>query len=363
MSATAALGRPRGGPTTRPLVEILGARWQLGTAVLATAWDGATAGFALADGTLAIVPASWDGGPSLRPRAEGGMEVVPASQSPPPAMRAGLHGVPAAMVADGAGGWLSGGADGRLVRCDIEGAVTVLADLGAPIGAVAAAGARRAAATGARLHLLDVSTINLPASITALQFDPTGRVLACAHDGGATLWDGATAPRTLVCDGTPIALAWHPDGRTLAAALQQNAWAAWRIADGTACALEACPDTPRALRFSADGRTLATANTGAILCWQVDPPDPVLCGIASRVPAGAVAWHPRLAVLAAGYDNGAVTLCQPGSADVLFVRAADGDPIEALSWSADGAALALGSRAGEIGVVALPDHVFRGAVR
>jgi hypothetical protein len=362
MSATASLGRPRGGPTTRPLVEILGARWQLGAAVLGTAWDGATAGFALADGTLAIVPASWDGGPSLRPRAEGGMEVVPARQSPPPAMRAGLHGVPACMVADGAGGWLSGGADGRLLRCDIEGVVTVLADLGAPVGALAVAGERRAAATGARLHLLGIAGVDLPAPITALAFDPTGGVLACAHDGGATLWDGTTL-RRLACDGTPIALAWHPDGRTLAAALQQNAWAAWRIADGATCAREACPDTPSAVRFSADGRTLATANTGAILCWQVDPPEPVLCGIASRVPAGAVSWHPRLAVLAAGYANGAVTLCQPGSADVLFVRAADGDPIDMLAWSADGGALALGSRAGEIGVVALPDQVFRGAVR
>jgi hypothetical protein len=364
MSATAALGRPRGGPTTRPLVEILGARWQLGAAVLGTAWDGPTAGFALSDGTLAIVPANWDGGPILRPRAEGGMEVVPARQSPPPAMRAGLHtGPAAAMVADGAGGWLSGGPDGRMVRCDIEGAVTVLADLGAPIDAVAAAGARRAAATGARLHLPDVSTIDLPASITALQFDPTGGVLACAHDGGATLWDGAT-PRKLTCDGTPIALAWRPDGRTLAVALQQNAWTAWHIADGTPCAREACPDTPVAVRFSADGRYLATSNTGAILCWRFDPdPEPVVCGIASRVPAGAVAWHPRLTVLAAGYQNGAVTLCQPGSADVLFVREANGDAIDVLAWSADGGALALGSRAGEIGVVALPDQVFRGAVR
>jgi hypothetical protein len=345
MSATAALGRPRGGPTTRPLVEILGARWQLGAAVLGTAWDGATAGFALADGTLAIVPASWDGGPVLRPRAEGGMEVVPARQSPPPAMRAGLHTRPAAaMVADGAGGWLSGGADGRLVRCDRQGAVTLLADLGAPISAVAASGTRRAAATGARLHLLDVSGLDLPAPITALAFDPTGRVLAC--------------------DGTPIALAWHPDGRTVAAALQQNAWAAWRIADGAVGAREACPNPPGAVRFSADGQYLATSNTGAILCWRFDPdPEPVVCGIASRVPAGAVAWHPRLAVLAAGYANGAVTLCQPGSADVLFVREANGDAIDKLAWSEDGGALSLGSRAGEIGVVALPDQIFRGAVR
>jgi WD40 repeat protein len=195
-----------------------------------------------------------------------------------------------------------------------------------------------------------------------LAFDATGRVLACAHDGGVTLWDGAT-PRTLACDGTPIALAWRPDGGTVAAALQQNAWAAWRIADGALRAREACPNPPGAVRFSADGHYLATSNTGAILCWRFDPPDPVLCGIASRVPAGAVAWHPRLAVLAAGYDNGAVTLCQPGSADVLFVREANGDPIDMLAWSADGAALALGSRAGEAGVVALPDQVFRGAVR
>jgi hypothetical protein len=72
-----------------------------------------------------------------------------------------------------------------------------------------------------------------------------------------------------------------------------------------------------------------------------------------------VAAHPSRPLIAAGYENGAVLLCHPDSADILFMRAAGGGEITALTWSADGTTLALGTAGGEIGVVACPDLLFR----
>ena len=66
-------------------------------------------------------------------------------------------------------------------------------------------------------------------------------------------------------------------------------------------------------------------------------------------------------LIAAGYENGAVLLCQPDSADILFVRSAGGGAVSTLAWSADGAFLALGAAGGEVGVVAFPERLFRPA--
>ena len=54
--------------SARPLLDLLGGRWRVGSAALAAAWDRGTgvAAFALADGTVALVHPVWDGGPAVR---------------------------------------------------------------------------------------------------------------------------------------------------------------------------------------------------------------------------------------------------------------------------------------------------------
>jgi hypothetical protein len=66
-------------------------------------------------------------------------------------------------------------------------------------------------------------------------------------------------------------------------------------------------------------------------------------------------------VLALGYGSGAVLLGQPGSEGVLLVRGPGGGAIIALAWSADGEALAFGTEGGMIGLVRLPELLFRPA--
>jgi hypothetical protein len=124
------------------------------------------------------------------------------------------------------------------------------------------------------------------------------------------------------------------------------------------------PGQPRSLAFSGDGRLLASSGGPRVVCWRFDPPgagsQPLECGLpSSRLPVCQVAYHPAYPLIAAGYHNGAVLLCQPGSDDVLFVKNSAGGSVTALAWSADGTRLAMGTQGGQAGVVALPSLLFR----
>jgi hypothetical protein len=354
----------------RPLLDLLGARWQMAAPVVGAAWDDAAgvAGFGLGDGTVALARRAWPGGPAATPRDGGGIDLVPATLAPPPVSRAEAHrGACLGLVGDSQGGFLCGGDDGRLVHLGSDGTLAELAAASdAWVDPVAAgAGGARACATRRRVQRLGpgAGTLEVQTSVAALAFDPTGRMLAIGHHGGVTLWaDDGSAPRTLAWRGLFRALAWSPDGAYLVGGLQENALHGWRLADAGDIEMAGYPGQPRSLSFSADGRFLATSGAARVVCWRFDPPGragPMECGVDSAVPVTEVACHPAQAVIAAGHANGAVLLCQPGSDDVLFVRGAGGGAISALAWSGDGDCLALGTDQGEIAVARFPPAMFR----
>jgi WD40 repeat protein len=353
-----------------PLIELLGARWATDAPVVAVVWDaaGLSAGFALGDGTLVLATGKWDGGPQLRPRQSGGVEFVQAQEPPVPLARYSVHeGTCLGLAADPAGGFLSGGDDGRLVHLNVDGTSEVLVDSpGDWIDLVAASSAgKRAYAIGRRVHLLGASqdSLELPSSATGLAFDAAGGQLAISHHGGVTLWSAeAQLPRRLAWPGYHRAVAWSTDGRYLVSGMQENALHGWRLPDGSDIEMGGYPGQPRSLSFSADGRFLATSGGPRAVCWRFDPPggddQPHECGIAGKTPVTQVVCHPTQALIAVGYHNGAVLLCQPGGSDVLFIKGSGGSPVSTMAWSPDGGRLALGTEAGELGLVFLPEALF-----
>lgn len=369
-----------------PLLDMLGVCWKLEVPVVDLAWDyaGGSMAFALGDGTLAVALGSWQRGPSLQPRPDGGMELVEAKEAAVQPRRANVHqGSCMALAADPAGGFLSGGDDGRVVNMPISGEGVVLAYLpGAWIDNVATSREGvRAWSSGRRLHRMqahETRAIELPTTINALAFDSTGQRLAIAHADCVTLWqdsppvlqdglaDTATTDlRRLAWPGLHRTLAWSPDDRYLVTGMQENALHGWRLADGGDIEMGGYEGQPRSLSFAGDGRYLATSGSMRPVCWRFDPPGragpPDECGIASQVPVTRVACHPSQAVVATGYHNGSVLLCQPGSDAALCIKASGDGAVTALAWSGDGARLAFGTQNGALGWLSLPRALFRSA--
>lgn len=356
-----------------PLLNMLGASWDFGAPVVGVRWDsvGDTVGFALGDGHLAVTRALWPKGPRVELRPGGGVGMVAAEEPAPRPVRVACHpGTCLSIASDGPGSFITGGDDGRVVQVPRVGAPTVLEHVGgAWIDALACGrGHVRVYASGRRVQRLGVGTvagegIDLPAPATAMAFSPDGRCLAIAHSGGATLWSDDGTVRLLAWPGYHRAIAWSPDGRYLVCGMQENALHGWRVADGGDIDMGGYPGQPLSLSFSHDGAYLATSGNTRPVCWGFNPPgadaQPVECGIGSKTPVSFVACHPHQSLIATGYHNGAVMLCQPGSNDGLFIKGSGAGAVNALAWSGDGSRLAFGTQEGAFGWLSLPGTLFR----
>ena len=366
---------------TPPLLDLLGTHWDVKAAVLGLAWDTSSriAACATADGVVMLADGVWPNGPHLAPRPAGGWAVIAGKSAAPEPLRVRAHPKAAlALCADRLGGFLSGGAEGRLVHISSSGSCSQLAKVAdGGISAVASGHAGvRAWASGQRLHRIALqreTQIDLPSAASAIAFDRSGMRLAACHDGGVTLvsmaeGDSPThsptrSPTLLRWPGPHAALAWHPDASVLVSGTEGNVLHAWRVADGSDIELGGNPGAPRSLSFSGDGRFLVASGATRPVAWRFDPPragePPELCGAASKAAVTQVACHPTQALIAAGHHNGAIALSQPGQADVLVVRAAGDGPVTAIAWSPDGTRLAFGTQDRCFGWLHLPADLFR----
>ena len=355
-----------------PLLNLLGVSWELGAPVVAAVWDAESGaiGFALGDGHLAVVNAKWAAGPRVEPKPGGGVTVIEAQAPAPQPVRAACHqGSCLSLSADAGGGFLTGGDDGRVVHVPRVGAPAVLAHVPDTwVNALASCSrtGTRAFASAKQVHRMAEGTsesLDLPAPATALAFSPDGGCLAIAHSGGATLWSNDGSSRLLAWSGYHRALVWSPDGQYLVSGMQENALHGWRVSDGGDIEMGGYPGQPLSLSFAHDGRYLASSGGTRPVCWGFDPPNgadqPVECGIASKTPVTCVACHPAQSLIAAGYHNGAVLLCQPGSSEGLFIKGSGGGAVNALTWSGDGSRLAIGTQDGLLGWLSLPEELFR----
>ena len=91
-----------------------------------------------------------------------------------------------------------------------------------------------------------------------------------------------------------------------------------------------------------------------------DPSSGVLeTGRAGLVPVSAVASHPTKNLVAAGYDNGFITIAQIGGRDEMILNNEDRGAINQLAWSRDGKCIAASTDKGHAALISLPPQMFK----
>ena len=323
-------------------------------------FDAAVTGLAfLAEGTLAT--GLGDGSVRL---------IAPEDSATPRTVHPHREGAAVLAMAtdiDGAG-IVTGGDDGRVARTDTRGEVTVLAEFPgrqADVLAVSPSGGLRAAAGGREVRLLDRAgetvgaSADHPSTVTGVAFNPKGKRLAISHYGGATLrWTGKLdqGATKLEWRGSHIGITWSPDGTTVLTAMQERELHGWRLTDQQTMSMAGYAAKVRSMDWLRRPMTLATSGGDCVIAWSFTgggpmgkPPLEVGSGLGRLVTSVAV--HPKSPIVAAGFDEGQVIVCSLSREErVVRLRWPDWERITALTWSRDGARLAIGSEAGAVSV-------------
>jgi WD40 repeat protein len=334
-------------PDLDRLLRERGRSEELGAYVVAAAFsrDGNWAAFALGDGRVVFAP-----------RAAGSF-----------ARREVHRGAALALAPDVAGAaFLSGGDDGKLFVVPPEGDVTELLHVPRKwVEHVASHPAGvRAAAVGRAVYLWDgkgalLKTLDHPSAVSGIVFDAKGKRIAASHYNGVSLWfvaSQSSQPRRLEWKGSHIAIALSPDGDVIVTAMQENALHGFRLSDGEHMRMSGYPAKTESLSFTHNGKWLATSGAESVVLWPFTGGGPM--GKAPLELAGGdgvlctrVACHPRMNVVAAGFDDGLVVLAEIDGKRILPVAAPGRGAVTALAWSPDGDHLAFGTEGGFAAIV------------
>jgi len=223
-----------------------------------------------------------------------------------------------------------------------------------------------AAASGRQLYALrpDGSMLHrfpaAPRSISALAWSPNGETLAAAYFGGVQLWRGAefSLQNELPYGGGIETLAWSPDGRWLVSGNHDPSVHLWQPREDLELQMSGYETKVRALSFDAKGRWLATSGSSDCCVWDCsgagpEGRDPAMLPHDARLCA--VAFQNAHGLLAAASEDGSVKLWSIERALSSLVglgtkplRATVTMPAAAtqLAWSPDDSQLAIGTTQG-----------------
>jgi WD40 repeat protein len=197
-------------------------------------------------------------------------------------------------------------------------------------------------------------------TVTDVAWRPVTRELAVLAYGAATICDptaGTESVKRFEWKGSPLRLAWSPDGRVLAHGNQDSTVHFWYYESGADLQMYGYPAKVRELSWDFTSRFLATGGGPMVCIWDCGGPGgpegtkpQMLEGHEENLTA--VAYQARGYLLASAGLDGRVLLWQPANKKSPKVGEFRFDDTEAtvLAWSPDDKSLAAGSGAGTVAV-------------
>jgi WD40 repeat protein len=195
--------------------------------------------------------------------------------------------------------------------------------------------------------------------VQALAFSPDGATLTSAacflqdlQGMEVTVWDVRTGKRTTPrteSSGAILALAFGPGGRTLAAAVKDQAPVLWEVTPWRERRLEGHRSLCYAVAFADDGAHLAATDFDKdVTLWEVNGGKPKTCWKAPTERVVSLAFAPGGAVLASGGLDNIVRLWDVATGKERVVLTGHVRPAVALAFAPDGRTLAAGDGSGVV---------------
>jgi WD40 repeat protein len=192
-------------------------------------------------------------------------------------------------------------------------------------------------------------------TISALAWTPRGGGVVSACYGGAWLWQvGRKEPvRPFLYEGALLTIALNPTGEYLASGNLDASVHLWRTDSQQHWHMSGYPSKVRAVMFDHDGRHLYTTAGPGLVVWDSRKFE----GSSGRMFNGHLGWiqeiacHPSRSMVATVGEEGMLCLWEPASTKplaALEVNKAGG--LACVAWSPDGGWIAAGADDGTVTV-------------
>jgi WD40 repeat protein len=209
---------------------------------------------------------------------------------------------------------------------------------------------------GERLH----ESAPHPGNVAAIAWDRAGRDLAAATFGG--VWVHRIENDTLVTRQYPwaaasLAVAFSPNGKVLAAGMQDGSVHFWYLATGDDSQISGYGTKVPLIEWSANSRYLATGAGSDVIVWDFTGKGPEgstpleLKGHTERIVT--LASQPNGPWLVSGGKDWRVSLWLPGRSEKALDAHLTSAEVTVTRWSPDGRLVAVGEANGKLSVYEL----------
>lgn len=358
------------------LFDLIARDWQMASPVQQISFnaDVSAVAFACADGSVYLTATADKASPTLRTRRaiDTGRLTIAAREKPflPLKVAEFSEGRSSDVVAFGAQGFAFANTSGRINALSAGGIayhIPPRAQAAIQVLAASADGKALAYASGAQLYIAiaettEPETVALPGEISAVAFSPDGQTLAVAH--GNAVWrlplqtlNGQPVESLLAEPAT--ALQWHPDGAWLVCHVAADGFHLIATARNHTLHRSNFPAAVRSTSFGQNTKTVVASGAFRVAAWSLDDGRAVVTGKAGLVLVNTVATCPNRNLVAVGYANGLLSLAEIGQPSEILLREDTGAGITAMAWSPDGRFLALAGTDGSAALVEFPDAMFK----